>query len=47
MFLNKNKKNKNDMAFKKVVAFESTVALLKQNAYKSPECPVEACSAKK
>ena len=30
------------MAFKKVVALESTLALLKQKAYANPECLVEA-----
>ena len=30
------------MAFKKAVAFESTIALLEQKAYENPECPVEA-----
>ena len=41
-FLNKSKKNNTDTAFKKAVALESTIALLKQKAYENPECPVEA-----
>ena len=42
MFLNKSKENNTDTAFKKAVALESTIALLKQKAYKNLECPVEA-----
>ena len=42
MFLNKSKENNADTAFKKAVAFERTIALLKQKAYKNPEFPVEA-----
>ena len=41
-FLNKRKENNTDTAFKKAVALESTIALLKQKAYENPECPVEA-----
>ena len=42
MFLNKSKENNTDTALKKVVAPESTIALLKQKAYENLECPVEA-----
>ena len=42
MYLNKSKENNADTAFKKAVALESTIALLKQKAYENPECPVEA-----
>ena len=41
-FLNKSKENNTDTAFKKAIALESTIALLKQKAYKNSECPVEA-----
>ena len=41
-FLNKNKGNNTDTAFKKAVSLKSAIALLKQKAYKNPECPVEA-----
>ena len=41
-FLNKSKENNTDTAFKKAVVRESTIALLKQKAYKNPEFPVEA-----
>ena len=40
--MNKSKENNTDTAFKKAVAFESTIALLEQKAYENPECPVEA-----
>ena len=36
-FLNKSKENNTDMVFKKAVALESTIALLKQKAFKNPE----------
>ena len=42
MFLDKSKENNTDTAFKKAVALESTIALLKQKAFENPECPVEA-----
>ena len=41
-FLVKSKENNTDTAFKKAVALESTIALLKQKAFENPECPVEA-----
>ena len=42
-FLNKGKENNTDTTFKKLVALESTIALLKQNKLtENPECFVEA-----
>ena len=41
-FLNKRKVNNTDTTFKRAVALESTIALLKEKAYENPECPVEA-----
>ena len=41
-FLNKGKENNTDTAFKKSVALESTIALLKQKAYENSECHVKA-----
>ena len=41
-FLNKGNENNTDTAFKKSVALESTIPLLKQKAYENSECPVKA-----
>ena len=41
-FLKKSKENNTDTGFKKTVAVESTMVLLKQKAYENPECPGEA-----
>ena len=41
-FLNESKENNNDTAFKKGVAIESTLVLLKQKGYENSECSVEA-----
>ena len=40
--MTKSEEKNADTAFKKVVALESAIALLKQNAYENPDCPVEA-----
>ena len=40
-FLNKSKDNNTGTAFKKAVALESTIALVKEKAQENPECPAE------
>ena len=41
-FLNESKGNNTETAFKTVVSLEITLALLKEKAYETPECLVEA-----